>query len=1007
MKNQNTLVYDGDVPAQASSVFLLTKGNNMRQTLLSFSFLVSALFFLSAGLVSAQTLPSLPVDFESGTINYTFTDFNGGAATTIANPQINGINTSANVVKMIKYADQVWGGSWISLAAPIDFSTNKIFKVKVFMPRVGAKLLLKVENATDASINYQQEATGTVANAWEELTFDYSAIDASKQYQHLVFIFDLGTMGDGSANFTYYFDDVTLTTGTAPELTQMNLPVTFDLATVNYGLIGFGGADASSIVTDPLDAANKAAKVIKSATAETWAGTTISALSGSVATGFSSNIPFTATDTKMSVRVLSPDAGIKVRLKVEDYTDATKSVETEATTTVANTWETLTFDFSAQAAGTAALNLAYSYNKASIFFNFGINGATAGEKTYYFDDVKFGGAPVQLLQMSLPVTFDAANVNYGLIGFGGADASSIVADPTLATNNVAKVIKSATAELWAGTTVSATSSGVATGFSSKIPFTATDTKMTVRVYSPDAGIKVRLKVEDYTDGTKSVETEATTTVANAWETLTFDFSAQASGTAALNLAYNYNKASIFFNFGVTGATAGEKTYYFDDMQFGTTPVVTLPTFPVDFESSTVDYTFTDFDGGATVKTANPQVGGINTSATVAKTVKNAGQVWAGSWISMASPIDFSTNKIFKVKVFMPRVGAKLLLKVENASDASINYQQEVAGTVANAWEELSFDYSSIDATKQYQHLVFIFDLGSMGDGTANSTYLFDDVKLVASTPVTGDQMNLPVTFDLASVNYGLVPFEGVSSATIEADPVVPSNKVAKIVNAAAGQPWEGTTVTAVTGGVQTGFSSKIPFTAGNTKMTVRVYSPDAGVTVRLKVEDYTNTGISVETDAKTTVANTWEVLTFDFANQASGTAALNLANSYNKASIFFDFLNYARTADKTYYFDDMQFGAPTAVKDNKQVERNYALSQNYPNPFNPSTTISFVVPERTNVSLNIYNQLGQKVATLFDGVKDAGQHSISWNAGNMSSGVYFYELKTEKFSSIKKLMLVK
>jgi len=168
-------------------------------------------------------------------------------------------------------------------------------------------------------------------------------------------------------------------------------------------------------------------------------------------------------------------------------------------------------------------------------------------------------------QMDLPVTFDSPTVAYGLLGFGGAENSTIVVDPAGGPNNVAKVVKSATAELWAGTTLTANGT---LGFASKIPFTASATKMMVRVYSPDAGIKVRLKVEDAADPTKSVETEATTTVANTWETLTFDFANQAAGTAALNLAYTYNKASIFFNFGVTGATAGAKTYYFDDMAFG-------------------------------------------------------------------------------------------------------------------------------------------------------------------------------------------------------------------------------------------------------------------------------------------------------------------------------------------------------------------------------------------------------------------------------------------------------
>jgi hypothetical protein len=171
--------------------------------------------------------------------------------------------------------------------------------------------------------------------------------------------------------------------------------------------------------------------------------------------------------------------------------------------------------------------------------------------------------------MNLPVTFDDATVDYGVVGFGGAEQSSIVTDPTLASNKVAKVIKTNTAELWAGTTVTAVNAAsFQTGFSGNIPFAAGATKMNVRVWSPHAGIPVRLKVEDKNDGTHSCETEATVTVASGWQTLEFDFANQATGTAALNLAFSYNKASIFFNFGTTGAVAGERIYYFDDVKFG-------------------------------------------------------------------------------------------------------------------------------------------------------------------------------------------------------------------------------------------------------------------------------------------------------------------------------------------------------------------------------------------------------------------------------------------------------
>ena len=336
------------------------------------------------------------------------------------------------------------------------------------------------------------------------------------------------------------------------------LPVTFDAAGVTYALKGFGGAEDSTVAADPAGGVNQVAKVIKSATAELWAGTTvITGANDSIAT-----IPFTSTAKSMTLRVYAPAAGIPVRLKVEDAADGTKSVETEATTTAANAWQTLTFNFANQASGTAAFNLAYTYNKASVFFNFGKSGASGGGGTYYFDDLTFVSTPAPV-PSTLPVTFDAAGVTYALKGFGGAEDSTVAADPAGGVNQVAKVIKSATAELWAGTTViTGANDSIAT-----IPFTSTAKSMTLRVYAPAAGIPVRLKVEDAADGTKSVETEATTTAANAWQTLTFNFANQASGTAAFNLAYTYNKASVFFNFGKSGASGGGGTYYFDDLTF--------------------------------------------------------------------------------------------------------------------------------------------------------------------------------------------------------------------------------------------------------------------------------------------------------------------------------------------------------------------------------------------------------------------------------------------------------
>jgi hypothetical protein len=93
--------------------------------------------------------------------------------------------------------------------------------------------------------------------------------------------------------------------------------------------------------------------------------------------------------------------------------------------------------------------------------------------------------------------------------------------------------------------------------------------------------------------------------------------------------------------------------------------------------------------------------------------------------------------------------------------------------------------------------------------------------------------------------------------------------------------------------------------------------------------------------------------------------------------------------------------------DGLTLPTEYALEQNYPNPFNPSTTIKFALPEAADVSLNIYNALGEKVAQLVNSKLEAGRYSYQWDAGNIATGMYIYELRTDNFVSVKKMILLK
>ena len=85
----------------------------------------------------------------------------------------------------------------------------------------------------------------------------------------------------------------------------------------------------------------------------------------------------------------------------------------------------------------------------------------------------------------------------------------------------------------------------------------------------------------------------------------------------------------------------------------------------------------------------------------------------------------------------------------------------------------------------------------------------------------------------------------------------------------------------------------------------------------------------------------------------------------------------------------------------------YELFQNYPNPFNSNTTIEFEIPQREKVLIEVFNLLGQRVNTLLDTEMERGRHKIDFNAGGLSSGVYFYTLRSGSFVETRKMLLIR
>jgi len=108
-----------------------------------------------------------------------------------------------------------------------------------------------------------------------------------------------------------------------------------------------------------------------------------------------------------------------------------------------------------------------------------------------------------------------------------------------------------------------------------------------------------------------------------------------------------------------------------------------------------------------------------------------------------------------------------------------------------------------------------------------------------------------------------------------------------------------------------------------------------------------------------------------------------------------------------HYSESIQPTGLTGVKE-KPLPTEFALSQNYPNPFNPTTKLEYALPKQSHVTLEVYNLLGQRVATLLDEVKQAGYHAVDFDANGFSSGLYFYRMTANgSVTFMKKMLLLK
>ena len=377
---------------------------------------------------------------------------------------------------------------------------------------------------------------------------------------------------------------------------------------------------------------------------------------------------------------------------------------------------------------------------------------------------------------------------------------------------------------------------------------------------------------------------------------------------------------------------------------------------------------------------NPQIDDENPSESVGVIIRDGGDIWAGSYLELEDYLDFSTNTHISMSVYTPISGLMVKFKLEGDNGAQT--ERDTYTTLSNNWETLTWSFAG-EPLNTYNKLVLMFDFGNVGDGTADSTFYFDDINTF--DPSGGlNQIDLPVTFDNPEVYYSLIDFEGNGPSTVVE---VGGNHYVEVI-----KTDESGTSAGVTIGTEEGFATNIPITSSDTKIYAHVFvdgTTQTGIPIRFKIENSNDPTQSVETEIFTSVAGEWEVLEFDFSNEATGTAALNTSYQFNMASMFFNFGTVGDN-ETIYRFDNISFGSPISLGINDNISASYRV---YPNPFVNTINIFGIDGSETVVINDI---LGKEI---FKGV---GVEEI--NLSSFEKGTYFLTLSKGSQSSTFKVI---
>ena len=643
---------------------------------------------------------TFPVNFDDANVNYEVSVFNGATFAIVENPDPTGANASTSNVGQITNSGAAFEGFFFNLGDPLDLAEQKSVRV-LFWSDTPVDVLLKLEEGTGADVEVTTSHGGT---GWEVIYFTFDSPDAFSR-------FTLFVDGPGTTAGTFYIDDISqINTADIPCTdTLLEIPIDFDCEGIDYATKIIGNVSFTVVDNPQLSGINSDPTMVGQITnaGVNWENAFFN---------LDTAIDF-AMDKGVRLKLYS-DQALPILLKFEDGTEApVENVQNHS----GSGWEELTF----------TLNSSGSYNDMVIF----VDGPGTAAGTFFVDDIE--QVSVMVPDPCTPETtqsLDAADFNLTFqtdptASIASFDAGlSFVDNPDFdnAVNTSCKVgqIDRSGAALFANNQID---------FDAKFDFNANG-GFKMKVWSPNVGTNVLVKLEDKTNAAINVEVAAATSVASAWEELTFNFDSGESG--------KYDKIILFFELN----TNTEETYFIDDFRLfsaggtgvGCTggPTMDVTSFPVDFENCEgFNVSFGSNQSREIVD--NPVSGGINTSDKVYQFIKLTGADGFGGFQNIFNTGSFTNNSTITFKIYSTQPNQEVRLEIVAIPNPGgignpAPYTQTLA--TANDWVEMSFDLSANpfpNSSDETVYTMLVVKPGNVDPGTtpADVTFYLDDFNI--------------------------------------------------------------------------------------------------------------------------------------------------------------------------------------------------------------------------------------------------------------------------------------